>query len=336
MEDEKLERRIIFPKPGVAEVATFDPTSLPLGPTEVDIATLRTVISPGTELAFLHGALGMQGNQRRSFPVEHPGYANVGQVIAKGSDVDLDVGCRVYSMAPHASRVRVDIRDRFCVPVQDDVPDEHAVFVRLAHVSMTTMRTTDARAGDPVAVLGLGLIGNLAAQVFRESGMEVHGFDPSPFRRAMAVRSGIDSVYPAAADSGVSAGYRLVIECSGSAEAVASAVQLASDHGEIVMVGAPWRGEENSVPSSRLTRDIFFRFLRLRSGSEWEIPRQVDRYVPHSILANVKTGLRWISEDRIRVGHLITHRIDPNEIQSAYDGLLIAKEKYLGVVIKWS
>ena len=110
------------------------------------------------------------------------GYANVGEVVAAGSEVGVRPGQRVYSMGTHASVVRIDARDRFCVPVPDDLSDERAVFVRLANVSMTTMRTTIARGGDRVAVIGLGLIGNLAAQVFQACGMRVNAVDLSPAR----------------------------------------------------------------------------------------------------------------------------------------------------------
>ena len=94
-------------------------------------------------------------------------------------------GQRVYSMGNHASVVRIDAQQRFCVPVPDDLPDERAVFVRLANVSMTTMRTTISHGGDGVAVVGLGLIGNLAAQVFQACGMRVNALDLAAARQRL-------------------------------------------------------------------------------------------------------------------------------------------------------
>ena len=67
--------------------------------------------------------------------------------------------------------------------------------MRLANVSMTTMRTTIAHGGDRVAVIGLGLIGNLAAQVFHACGMQVNAVDLSPACREIAARCGIRAVY---------------------------------------------------------------------------------------------------------------------------------------------
>jgi threonine dehydrogenase-like Zn-dependent dehydrogenase len=221
-----------------------------------------------------------------------------------------------------------------------------AVFVRLATVSMTTLKTTAARGGDEIAVVGLGLVGNLAAQVFQTCGMVVHAFDLSPARRQRAAACGLRSVHPAEAMPDFAERCRLVIEATGSATALATAVDLAADGGEIVMVGAPWGGEANSVPSSRLTRSIFLRFLRLRSGSEWEIPRQptpplaVSRRpgppTPDSIHGNSVTALNWLADGRLVATPLITHRLAPEAIQEAYTGLAQRKDDYLGVVLTWA
>jgi len=102
-----------------------------------------------------------------------------------------------------------------------------------------------------------------------------------------------------------------------------------------VMIGAPWGGDQNSVPSSRLTRDLFFRFLTLRSGSEWAIPRQPHPFFADSILANIRTGLDWLADGRLNVEPLLTHRLLPAQIQAAYEGLLHQKDEYLGVILRW-
>jgi 2-desacetyl-2-hydroxyethyl bacteriochlorophyllide A dehydrogenase len=321
--------RVVFRRPGVAALEPFDFDDGNLAPTEAIVRTRATLISPGTELANLHDRLGVNpAAPPRTYPLTGVGYANVGTVVAAGADLNIQPGQRVYSMGFHASHVRVDARDRFCVPVPDGLADEAAVFVRLANVSMTTMKTTVARGGDPVAVVGLGLVGNLAAQVFQACGCEVNAFDLSPTRRAIAQRCGIRSVHDAAVFGAFANHHRLVVEATGAARALASAVGLAANGGEIVMIGAPWGGSENAVPSSDLLRDVFFRFLRLRSGSEWEIPRT-------EIVENARTGLGWLSDGRLRAEPLITHRIDPERIQGAYDGLRDRKDDYLGVVLQW-
>ncbi len=327
-------RRVVYAAKGVAELQPCVVRTDGLGPMEVVVRTHRTLISPGTELANLHDRRAPH-NVPRVFPVERVGYANVGTVLAAGEQSGVQPGQRIYSMGPHASIARVDATTDLCVPVPDGLEDEKAVFARLVTVSMTTLRTTEARAGDEVAVIGLGIVGNLAAQVFQIAGMTVRAFDLSPVRVGLAQRCGVADALQPDARKPFLARHRLVMEASGSARALVSAVELAADFGEVVMIGAPWGGEENSVPSSALLRDVFFRFLKLRSGSEWEIPRRPFRWARSSIYHNSEVALEWLRSGRLRVEPLITHRLSPSRIQEAYDGLVRAPDEFLGVVLDW-
>jgi 2-desacetyl-2-hydroxyethyl bacteriochlorophyllide A dehydrogenase len=327
--------RIVFRSPNVVELESFALDESPPGPHEVIVDTRTTLISPGTELALLQGKLAFEDDTPPDFPMLDVGYANIGTVLAAGSETQVQPGDRGYTMGHHASRVRVDVRSRLCVPVPPDLTDDHAVFARMATVSMTTLITTIARPGDSVAVVGLGLVGNLAAQVFTASGMRVNAFDLAEHRRDIACQCGVEAVHDGSATGQFSQLHRLVIEATGSAKALAGSIDLAAAGGEIVMIGAPWGGAANSVPSSELTRLIFFRFLRLRSGSEWEIPRLPQPLAIGSNYQNSVTALDWLAQGRIRVEPLITHRITPPGVPVAYAGLRDQPNDYLGVVIDW-
>jgi 2-desacetyl-2-hydroxyethyl bacteriochlorophyllide A dehydrogenase len=327
-------QRIVFPEPGKVEIETFSVDERDLGPTDVVVRTLVTAISPGTELARLSGkGLGLVDMPEPARFL--PGYANIGTVLAVGADVSVQPGERVYTMAHHASVARVDARRQLCVPAPAGLASEEAVFVRLATVSMTTLLTTIARGGDAVAVVGLGLVGNLAAQIFQHCGMRVSAIDRSAARRAVAERCGLRAVYGPGDLPALARRHRLVIEASGSAAGLASAVGLTASGGEIVMVGAPWGGDTNSVPSGRLTGEIFLRFLRLRGGSEWEIPRQPEPLALGSIHQNSVTALDWLAAGQLRVAPLITHRLPPAAAPAAYAGLRDRPDDYLGVIFVW-
>ncbi|MGN6812034.1 MAG: zinc-dependent alcohol dehydrogenase [Thermomicrobiales bacterium] len=327
-------KRVVFPAPGKVELETFSLDEHALGPTEAVVRTQVTVISPGTELARLSGkGLGLVDTPEPERFL--PGYASIGTVLAAGADVQAKPGDRVYTMAHHASVARIDTRRQLCVPVPPRLASEEAVFVRLATVSMTTLLTTIARGGDAVAIVGLGLVGNLAAQIFQQCGMCVSAVDRSAARRAVAERCGLGAVYSPDDLAGLARRHRLVIEASGSAAGLVSAVGLTASGGEIVMVGAPWGGDKNSVPSGRLTGEIFLRFLRLRSGSEWEIPRQPEPLAPGSIHQNSVTALNWLAAGRLRVAPLITHRLPPEAAPEAYAGLRDRPDDYLGVIFVW-
>jgi len=328
-------RRIAFTGPGLMEWESFAITDDDLAPTELVVRTRTTVISPGTELAWLAGKT-LDFTSAGPYQPMRPGYANIGTVLAAGSAVPVCPGDRVYSMVGHGTVARIDMRDRLCVPVPDGLADEDAVFARLATVSMTTLLTTIARGGDAVAVVGLGLVGNLAAQVFQRCGMTVSAIDRAPERRAIAERCGLRNVYESAEDAALQQRHRLVIEAIGSARALASAVGLTASGGEIVMIGAPWGGAENSVPSGQLTGEIFLRFLRLRSGSEWEIPRQPQPLTSGSIQGNSAVALDWLARGELHAAPLITHRLLATETATAYEGLRTRPADYLGVVLDWT
>ncbi len=327
--------RIVFRSPMVVELEPYDLDPSPLEDHEIVVKTHTTLISPGTELALLQAKLAFEGDTPPRFPMRTIGYANIGTVLDAGMDTSVQPGDRVYTMGNHASHARLDVRRSLCVPVPQGLPDEEAVFTRLVTVSMTTLITTVARAGDTIAVVGLGLVGNLAAQVFQASGMRVNAFDLSPRRREIGRNAGLDSVHDGVEMHTFSQCHRLIIEAAGSARALANSIDMAAPGGEIVMIGAPWGGEANSVPSSELTRLIFYRFLRLRSGSEWEIPRLPQPLAVGSNLQNSITAMDWLARGRINVQPLITHRIGPNGAPDAYGGLLEQPDDFLGVVIDW-
>ena len=328
--------RVTFPAANVVALEEVDLDESDPGPHEVVVRTHRTLISPGTELARLRGALVFDTDEPPTYPMPTVGYANIGTVLAAGSEVGFAPGDRVYTMGNHASVVRVDARHMLCVPVPAGLADEDAVFARLATVSMTTLVTTFARPGDEVAVVGLGLVGNLAAQVFMASGYRVNAFDLSLTRREIAQGAGIGSVHDGSAMSAFSQRHRLIVEATGSARALADAIDMAAPGGEIVMIGAPWGGAANSVPSSQITRLLFYRFLTLRSGSEWEIPRQPTPLVIGSNYGNSVTALDWLANGKLSVQPLITHRIRPDDAPAAYTGLRDRPDAYLGVVIEWA
>jgi 2-desacetyl-2-hydroxyethyl bacteriochlorophyllide A dehydrogenase len=328
--------RVVFPATNQVALEEIEIDDANLGPHEVVVRTHRTLISPGTELARLRGALIFDTDEPPAFPMPIVGYANIGTVLAAGDKVGVKPGDRIYTMGNHATVARVDTRHMLCVPVPDGLTDEDAVFARLATVSMTTLVTTFARPGDEVAVIGLGLVGNLAAQVFQASGYRVNAFDLSPNRREIATRAGVRSVNDGTGTARFSQRHRLIIEATGSAKALANCIDMAAPGGEIVMIGAPWGGEANSVPSSQITRLLFYRFLRLRSGSEWEIPRQPDPLRSGSNFRNSVTALDWLDRGLLNPQPLITHRIRPDEVPAAYAGLRDRPNDYLGVVIDWT
>lgn len=104
------------------------------------------------------------------------GYCNAGVVIGIGAGVEgFAIGDRVASNGYHAEVVSVP--KNLVAKIPDDVRDEDAAFAPLAAIALHGFRLSEARVGETVVVIGLGLVGTLAAQWAAIAGCRVVGFD---------------------------------------------------------------------------------------------------------------------------------------------------------------
>lgn len=317
-------RAVMFTAKGKVELVDSPVDDRPLGPREVAGRTLATIVSPGTELS--GGLLG------DSFPTQR-GYAAVAEVEAVGAEVDdLAPGERVFVMGPHRSWQRATRENLVRVP--DGLSAAQASFCRLMGVSLTTLMTTRARPPAYVMVTGLGPVGHLAAQNFAACGYQAIGVDPSEPRRALAASKGTPVVLPAVPvdDPEYRGRIHLAMDCSGHEAAVLDACRVIRKGGEVVLIGTPWR-RRTDLPAHDLTHAVFHNYVHLRSGWEWELPRQPQDFAPSSVYENFAHALRWLAEGKVDVAGLAdVHR--PDDCQAAFDGLL-RQEGGLTRVFDW-
>lgn len=304
----------------------------PVGADELAGSTVVTLISPGTELAYyssqeLAGQLAAMQADGRPFV---PGYAAVFRIDEIGAEVDgFEVGQLVYCMGGHRSRQCEPVNMVLSLPAGLD-PAE-AVFARIAGISMTTLTTTAARPPGPVLVLGLGLVGNLAAQVFQAAGYQVTAVDPVEARVELARECGIHDARSSLGESARPAP-RLVVECSGHEDAALDACRRVREGGEVVLVGVPWR-QRSQASAHQLLHEVFHRYVHLRSGWEWELPLHDEPWRNGSILANHQLALHWLAQGLLRVQGL-AEQIKPEEAPAAYEALL-RQEGALTRCLRW-
>lgn len=325
-------QRIVFTGPGQAALQDVDVDDSPMAAHEVLLRTACSVISSGTELA------GYAGDQTlfpgpNSYPV-YPGYAAVGEVLAAGEAASVRQGDMVLAHTPHQSLTRFDSRERVCVRVPDGVAPEWATLARIAQVSAVSIRLTVARPGDRAAVIGLGLVGNLAAQLARCAGLRVLGVEPVAERRRLAERCGVGETRdPSLLNDDSENSCHVALECSGQDRGLLSALELAAMHGEVFLIGAAWkRGLD--VVAADVARPIFTKYLALRSGWEWQIPLYGDR-PPGSIAGCTTWILGCMRDGALRLEELITDRMSPAQAPAAYANLLEHPAEHLGVVVDW-
>ena len=122
------------------------------------------------------------------------GYSGAGVVIDKHSSVsDLDIGERVaYGGEGTGHGEAILVGRNLVAKVPDNVPFEHACFTTLGSIAINAIRIANISLGEKVAVIGLGLVGQLISQLARLQGAIVIVTDLKPDRVQLARRLGAD------------------------------------------------------------------------------------------------------------------------------------------------
>lgn len=319
------EKAVTFTAREKAELLPVEADTGEVGPSEVAGRTLATVVSAGTEIN--SGYLG------EDFP-RRSGYASVFTAEKVGEGVEgIEVGDTVFAPGGHVSYQRHPSFQ--CIRVPAGLAPETAVFARMMGVSMTTLTTTAARPPGTVLVTGLGLVGHLASKNFAACGYEVHACDPVESRRRVAAETGIENVYEAVPGEGteLAGEFQLAIECSGHEQALLDAARVMAKRGEIVCVATPWR-KFTDIALHDLHRLIFFNYLVIRSGWEWELPLQPEDFRINSIRENISGALGWLAEGRVRVDGVFSV-YEPDRCQEAFQDLLHKRTDRLAAVFDW-
>jgi threonine dehydrogenase-like Zn-dependent dehydrogenase len=315
-----------IPAPGQIELRPFsDPSPLPAD--HIAGPALASAVSPGTEIACAYR------NQDPAKPPSGTGYAMVFRVAEAGADSGFAPGDIAFVMTGHASYVRCRASDALRVPA--GVAPTDAALARLAGVSWSTLTTTAARPPAKIAITGLGIVGNLAAQIFAASGYRVLACDPNAGRRELLAGRGIElrERLPLA-DPEWAGQLDLIIDCSGHEAATLDACKAVRKGGEVVLVGVPWV-KRTELAAFDVLHAVFHRYVHLRSGWEWEVPREASDFRMGSIRGNTTAAMQWLSDGRLHSAGIV--RIaDPRDCATIYRELQQQTGGYLTAVFDWT
>ena len=174
------------------------------------------------------------------------GYCNVGHVIGVGNGVtEFQVGDRVASNGPHAEIVCVP--KNLCAKIPDNVSDDAAAFTVIGAIGLQGVRLLKPAFGETVVVIGLGLIGLIAAQILKANGCRVIGFDYDQSKVDIADKLGIIGVNPAGGTDqvrfveeqtgGIGADAVLITASAKGNEIISQSARMSRKRGRIVLVG---------------------------------------------------------------------------------------------------
>ena len=314
---------------------------------QVLVRTEVSAISAGTELAVWTGThqwLRDPSLPEWKFPFRS-GYSAAGVVEVVGADVtDVKPGDRVSYPGNHATHellTQGHERGRWW-RLPEGMDAERAAVAVIARYGLGAAIRAGLTLGRSAAVLGLGIIGQFALRSLLAAGAHpVVGIDAVAMRRSAARAAGADHVIdPGAGDARAQLhsflgthGAEIIADATGVPDAIPTAMSLACDGGQVVVVGSP-RGKAREV---NFYDDLHRRYLEV-TGAHGNM-----LFEPaHTRLAgawDINKAQRWLlaalAAGRLSLAGLVTHRIAPEELGAAYEGLLKKKDEYLGVLVKW-
>ncbi|MBI5837818.1 MAG: bi-domain-containing oxidoreductase [Candidatus Eisenbacteria bacterium] len=276
------------------------------------------------------------------------GYSAAGTVVAVGPRAPgLRAGDRVACAgpgAPHAEMLAVPVN--LCALVPDGVRMDHACAATLGAIALQGVRQADVRLGENVAVIGLGLLGQLTVQLLRASGCGVLAADLSPARVELALRCGASGgLVPghddprAAVDRltrGIGFDAVILTAATSSSEPLQLAGALARDRARVVLVGAvggevprsPYYEKELSVLLSRSYGPGRYDPAYEEHGMDYP-----PGYVRWTEGRNLDAFLALLARGALRLDEVLTHRFPLERAPEAY-ARVTGDSGALGIVLE--
>ena len=279
------------------------------------------------------------------------GYSASGIVVEVAPDVtEFRIGDRVacagLGFASHAEVLSVP--KNLCVRLPEKLNFEAGAFGTLGAIALQGVRLAEPTLGEAVVVIGLGLIGQLTAQLLKASGCRVFGIDVDANRIDTARSFGVEAGCVADANArtavlewsrGRGADAVLITAATSSSEPVKLAGEISRLKGRVVVVG---------LTGLEVPRDSFYRRelslkISMSYGPGRYDPDYEERghdypfaYVRWTENRNIEAFLDLVETGSIDVARLITHRFSIDEADRAYE--LITREHaepHLAVLLKY-
>jgi predicted dehydrogenase/threonine dehydrogenase-like Zn-dependent dehydrogenase len=281
------------------------------------------------------------------------GYSCAGEVIEVGRGAeefvkgDL-VACGGGGYASHAEVVFVP--KNLVVRIPDNMSMKEAAFVTLGAIAMQGVRRAELTPGEHVAVIGLGLIGQLTVQILQAYGFPVLGLDVSQRQVEKALKLGLqegavigqDDVEKVASvfSDGQGVDAVIITAATKSNEPVELAGRICRDKGQVSAVG----DVKMDIPRNiYYEKELDFRISRSYGPGRYD-PDYEEKgidypigYVRWTEKRNMEQFLRLISIGHLDVKPMITHIFKIEDALKAYELILENpnKEDFTAVLLEY-
>jgi len=261
------------------------------------------------------------------------GYCNVGKVVAIGKGVSsFNVGERVASNGPHANFVRVP--KNLAIKIPDDVLDEEAVFTVVGSIGLQGIRLCNPTFGETIVVIGLGLIGQLTAQLLVANGCQVIGIDVDESKCIIAENWGVITVNPSkgadpdktvlAMTEGTGADGVIITASGANNDIISQAARMSRKRGRIVLVGVIGLDINRAdFYEKELTFQVSCSYGPGRYDKNYEY-KGIDyplSFVRWTEKRNFQAILQALSNGQLNVKNLITEKVDLRDFLEIYENI---------------
>jgi predicted dehydrogenase/threonine dehydrogenase-like Zn-dependent dehydrogenase len=280
------------------------------------------------------------------------GYSLVGEVIEVGNGVDGFkkgdiVACGGAGYANH-SEINF-VPKNLCAKVPDGVELREASLTTIASIAMQGYRQSRSQIGENIAVIGLGLLGQILIQIINANGCRAFGFDISESKCDLAIRNG--AYFAEVANktnfeeeigirtNGFGCDSVIITTGTSSNDPIILAGKIARDKAKIVDIGItkmdlPW--------DLYYHKELDFRFSRSYGPGRYDPGYEengVDYpigYVRWTEQRNMMSVLQLLKDQKISFKNLISHEFNFSESETVFPKIKDGKEEYLGVVLKYN
>jgi len=339
---------IVYPQ--AKTVAVLEEDIAPPAPGEILCQAEKSLISIGTELHALRGEFDAGTNWADwvKYPFR-PGYSMVARVIALGEGVTgIQVGDRVSTYGVH--------QQYFCAPwgkTRDELPEgtgayllpgdissEDATWRGLAVTCQNAVRRAQFEFGEMVAVVGLGMLGQLTTRYLAAAGARVIiAIDPIKERLDLAQQGGATHTLQVSVSEAVEAirditrGWMLdvVFDVTGHPSTLAPCIPIVRKLGRLVLLG------DTPVPTRQaLGPGVVSNSVAILGIHGYMIPDKASHFAPWSALRMSDLFFDYLRAHRMSVRELVSGRYSPLQAPDVYADLLARRLPGVGMIFDWS
>lgn len=273
------------------------------------------------------------------------GYCHVGRVVESDPESSFSKGQRVITNGPHAEMVAVP--ENLVAKIPDNVNDETAAFTVVAAIGLQGIRLAQPTLGEQFVVSGLGLIGLLTVQMLRAHGCRVLGIDFDTQKLELARQFGAETVDLSAGQDPIRVAEQwthgngvdavIITASTKSDELIHQAATMCRQRGRIVLVGV--------IGLDLQRADFYEKELSFQVSCSYGPGRYDNNYEKKGLdypigfvrwteQRNFQAVLELMSDGKIDVGPLITHRFPFDDALRGYEA--VSERGAMGILLEYS